>query len=359
MSQRFPNLFTPLEVGPITVKNRFLYPAHNTLFFKHDPTGDGRWTVMGDRAVHYYAERARGGWGLIAVGQTDAHGVRPWAGSHWPEAVGPYTRIADAVHEHGAKVVVQVTGGVKGSRSPDRREPSWNPSPLLGLVPGEMTKEMDEEDIRVYIEGFVLSARHIKAAGMDGIEVHLAHAHELQKFLLPAFNKRRDRYGGSLADRLRFPMDVIEAIRGEVGADFVLGVRTNAEFDAPGGQSREEGLEVARRLTEFGSVDYLSVSAARIYGSVGTEEGYNLPAPRPSRPPSQTESRSSPRTAFSLRRWPSGRWPKATATWWAWYGRASRTPSCPTRRGKAGLKRSEAASARDRDAWAVSARGSP
>lgn len=273
MTEQFPHLFSPIKVGPLTVRNRFLYPAHYIQMTVLDPSGNNGHWVMSERAIHYYSERAKGGYGMILVGQNLAHhGTQ--AGAHFVESVPIYSRIAEAVHAAGAKCLVQVESGTK--HGPDVREYNWKPTVVGPGMKGQMAKEADEEDVEYIIEGYVKSARNIKAAGMDGMEIHLTHAHNLQVFMLPAFNQRKDKYGGSFDNRTRIVFDVLSAVRKETGPDFVVGVRTNLGY-SQGAFSVDEGTELSRRYAASGCLSYLNVSAWPYFGSTGSERAPIIP----------------------------------------------------------------------------------
>jgi 2,4-dienoyl-CoA reductase-like NADH-dependent reductase (Old Yellow Enzyme family)/thioredoxin reductase len=285
VSETFPHLFTPIEIGGVTVPNRLLVTAHSTQFQTTDPSGFNRWSVFSDRAVRYHAERAKGGFGLIVAGQTQVHpasGIqRPGA---YPDAAREvFRRLADAVHAHGSKVFLQLNqnGREKGSSGPD----SWEPVRGASSVPlpwqtrrGEQPKQMDEEDIAELIEAFADTAVRAREAGLDGVEVHMAHNHLLADWFMPLSNKRTDRYGGSAENRLRLTLEVVDAVRAAVGRDYVVGVRMNAVWDVPGGVPLEDGVEVGRRLAATGLVDFLNVSGSPIFGTIGSPHGSLLSA---------------------------------------------------------------------------------
>ena len=162
----FDELFAPIAVGGIEIANRLFVSAHNTQFVDVGPGPYDEWSVLSERAVHYHATRAAGGFGLITIGQTQVHPQsgpeRPAAYNAAAEAV--FTRIADACHAHGTKVFVQLNqnGPEKSSSGPDSWEPAWAPTSLATGEPqahGEMSKEMDAADLRALVAGFVESAQ--------------------------------------------------------------------------------------------------------------------------------------------------------------------------------------------------------
>jgi 2,4-dienoyl-CoA reductase-like NADH-dependent reductase (Old Yellow Enzyme family)/thioredoxin reductase len=284
MTAGFERLFTPLIIGSMVVPNRLFVSGHNTQFVKYDPDGYHAWGVLSERAVHYNADRARGGFGLIMVGQTQVHpqsGVdRP--ASHAAQAVPVYEQLARACHEHGARVVVQLNqnGREKMYSGPDSWEPVWGPSghaSASAASRGEMSKAMDLDDIASLRDGFVRSALNVRRSGCDGVEVHAAHPHLLGEWLTPAVNRRTDQYGGSLENRLRLVLEIVAAVRAACGRDFVVGARINGAWTMPGGQTVEEGVAIASALEATGDVDFINVSGWPGIGTIGSELGHMLP----------------------------------------------------------------------------------
>jgi 2,4-dienoyl-CoA reductase-like NADH-dependent reductase (Old Yellow Enzyme family) len=280
----FDELFQPIAVGGIEIANRLFVSAHNTQFTEPGPGPYEDWSVLGDRAVHYHATRAAGGFGLITIGQTQVH---PQSGPERPaaytDAAGAvFARIAGACHEHGTKVFVQLNqnGPEKSSSGPDSWEPAWAPTSLATGEPqahGEMSKEMDDADLAALVAGFVRSAGIARTAGMDGVEIHAAHPHLLGLWLTPGRNRRRDGHGGSLRNRARLVLEVLRAVRDACPRPFVVGVRTNGAWTVPGGQTLDEGVEIARLIRATGDADFLNVSGWPGIGSIGSPLGAMIP----------------------------------------------------------------------------------
>lgn len=273
-------LFRPLEVGSITLANRLFTTAHATQLVADDPSGHHGWSVLGRRALAYYEERARGGFALQVIGQTQVH---PQSGTDRPSSYGPtvvdrYHDIAEACHRHGSAVFVQLNhnGIERGSTGPDAWEPMWTAS-SRPAGHGEMTRSMSEAEIADLVGAFAEAAVRCREAGVDGVEIHAAHPHMLGEWLTEAFNRRQDRYGGSLENRLRIVVEIIDAVRSAVGPSFVLGVRTNGAWMAPGGHTVEEGAEIATALAATGQIDFLDVSGVPTIGGIGTPFGALVP----------------------------------------------------------------------------------
>jgi 2,4-dienoyl-CoA reductase-like NADH-dependent reductase (Old Yellow Enzyme family) len=269
MSERFSHLFTPIQIGGVEIRNRIYMSAHTT-FPQNDPTGYNEWSVLGERSAYYYAERAKGGYGLIVAGALQVHeqGGTDRPAAHGPQARQYFTLIAEMVHEHGAKVFAQLNqhGRLKGGSGSDDWFPMWGASAMLpfstyGLarrVCGEMAKEMSLAEIQSLVDSYGESAANAKAAGIDGVEVHIGHTHLYSEFLIPAFNHRTDDYGGSLENRLRITVESLASIRAKCGPNFPIGVRMNLDWPMLGGLEVADSIEIAMRLEETGLLDYFS-----------------------------------------------------------------------------------------------------
>jgi 2,4-dienoyl-CoA reductase-like NADH-dependent reductase (Old Yellow Enzyme family) len=280
----FPHVFEPLRIGGITVPNRLFISAHNTELVERDPAGYHRWSVLGDRAVAYNAERARGGFGMVMVGQTQVH---PQSGTDRPsafraEARPHFARMVRECHQYGTAVIVQLNqnGREKFNSGPDSWDPVWGPSAhasASAAARGEMAKEMDLDDIGALVAAYAEAARNVQDTGVDGVEVHAAHPHLYGEWLTPAINRRTDAYGGSLHNRLRIVLESVAAVRQACGRNFVVGVRINGAWTMPGGQTVDEGVEIAKRLEASGDVDFINVSGWPGIGSIGSPLGFMMP----------------------------------------------------------------------------------
>ncbi len=254
----FQFLFTPLQIGNVTVRNRIASLPHTTLLSTDH--------LIGDRHIAYYEERAKGGAGLIIVETLIVH---PTSQPLMNEAfafderqVPRYRQLTAAVHQHGAKIFAQLAHGgrqlIDGSIS---RLPLLGVSPIPLSPASEVPHEMEEEEIAELIEAFARCAGYLREGGFDGVELHSSHGYLIQQFFSPLSNARTDRWGGSLENRMRFAFEVIAAVRRAVGRDFVVGMRLAADEFVPGGLTTEDTQEIARRLAATGELDYLSVSA--------------------------------------------------------------------------------------------------
>lgn len=254
-------LFQPLDIGPVTLKNRVVVTAHAL-----NQTGFGH--IMGDRSFDYYEERARGGVGLIVSEAQMVHisgrGATPHSQDGWrPESVKAYEELARRVHSHGGKVFAEI--GHMGALDSnmlhlDNYRALYSPSGIAPLNTVEMPKPMEQSDLDAVLDGFVQTARNVKAGGLDGIELHAAHGFLLALFLTPSANKRTDKYGGSTENRCRYIIEIAEAVRAEVGPDFPLGVRLSFEEFIPDGVHEDEGERIVETFRDTDLFDYFSIS---------------------------------------------------------------------------------------------------
>jgi len=265
MSQQFPTLFSPIKIGSTTVRNRIVSSAHHPLFV------DMTTGLLDDRMINYWVAKAKGGIGLIETYLCTVHPIPMRDIFRRPGAVDAFKRAADAVHEHGAKLVCQIANS--GSQGGGFGVPvGWAPSAVPTPdgqgrlnVPHEMT--MDE--IKGFVEAFAHAATVAKEAETDGVQIHGAHGYLITEFMSPHYNRRTDEYGGSLEGRMRFPLEVIDAVREAVGPDFTVGIRITADEFQEGGLTLEEMLVMAPMLTAGGKLDYVSVSSGN-YATIGT-----------------------------------------------------------------------------------------
>ena len=272
----YPHLFSPLQIGNITVRNRIMQTAHVKLFAYN--------AVDSQRNVAYQAARAKGGAGLLITGNRVVHptsttGFPRVAWAYLSEALDADRKLTDAVHEHGAAIFAQLNhfGLNATSDSADDYRVLWGPSAVKSPAYGETPKAMEIEDIREVVEWWGRSAELTREGGFDGTEVHISHSYLLHQFLSPLYNKRTDEYGGSFENRLRFAREVIEEVRRRSGADWVVGVRISLTDFIPGALDIEDALRVARTLEADGGIDYVNVTAAGYHNIFRAIEPSDVP----------------------------------------------------------------------------------
>jgi 2,4-dienoyl-CoA reductase-like NADH-dependent reductase (Old Yellow Enzyme family) len=238
----YDNLFQPIRVGPVTIPNRIVRSAHGT-------------HLGGEDLIAYHEARARGGVGMSTLEATGVHhSARTHLPLHSDDILPFYERISSRVHRHGMKLFQQVYHtGASGAGTPDAWSVSGIPNPMIQVMPFVLTK-MQIDDL---VAAFGKAARRIRDGGLDGVDIHASSGYLIHEFLSPALNRREDEYGGSRENRMRFLMEVIAAIRAEVGHDIAVGVRLPNEDYVPGGLDAAENAAIAALLDPH--VDYVSL----------------------------------------------------------------------------------------------------
>jgi 2-enoate reductase len=266
----FKKLFEPGKIGKLPLKNRIIMAPLWTVLA--EPVEEGR---VGQRYIDYCIARAKGGVGLIIT--TQMRTSRKWEASLGEPVVNSLRCIrwlndlAEAVHDYGTKVCVQLCPGFGRNQPPNPALPHGGtvaPSPILNLRdPSIICHELTIEEIEEMVQDFEFSSKVIKEAGIDAIELHAHLGYLIDEFLTPLWNRRTDKYGGDLEGRLRFPLELIEAVKRGAGEDFPISYRYPLTHYLEGGRDIEEGLEIARRL-EAAGVDVLHIDAG-CYDSPG------------------------------------------------------------------------------------------
>ena len=243
-----PNqLFTPGRIGGLELRNRFIRAG-----CFEGMCQDGQ---VSERLINHHRQVAAGGVGMTTVAYCSvSFDGRAFGHEMWMrEEIHPGLQdLTDAVHNEGAAASIQLGHcGFFASRREIGKRP-LGPSPKLCLFRLSIGKQMSKAQIEEKINDFGRAAGLAKQAGFDALEIHSGHGYLLSQFLSPWINKRRDEYGGSLENRLRFPLAVIRKVREAVGADFPILVKLNQSDGMRGGLELEEALEVARRYEAAG-----------------------------------------------------------------------------------------------------------
>ncbi|MFC2991912.1 dimethylglycine demethylation protein DgcA [Halomonas tibetensis] len=255
----FDAIFQPIEIGKLTIRNRVVSTAHAEVY-----ATDGGMTT--ERYVRYYEEKAKGGCGLCICGGSSVVSIDSPQG--WWSSVNLATdriiphfqNLADAVHKHGGKIMIQITHMGRRSRWDGY---DWttllSPSGIREPVHRSTCKTIEEEEIWRIIGDFAQAARRAKAGGLDGVELSAVHQHLIDQFWSPRVNKREDEWGGSFENRMRFGMEVLKAVRAEVGDDFVVGMRICGDEFHPDGLSHDDMKQIATYYDATGQVDFFGV----------------------------------------------------------------------------------------------------
>lgn len=258
MSQ-FDALFQPLNINKLTIRNRVVSTAHAEVY-----ATDGGMTT--DRYVKYYEEKSKGGCGLCICGGSSVVSIdspQSWWSSvnlSTDRIIPHFQNLADAVHKHGGKIMIQITHMGRRSRWDGENWPNlMSPSGIREPVHRATCKTIEEEEIWRVIGDFAKAAVRAKEGGLDGVELSAVHQHMIDQFWSPRVNKREDQWGGSFENRMRFGMEVLKAVREAVGPDFAVGLRITGDEFHPDGLNHEDMKKIAAYYDATGMVDYFGV----------------------------------------------------------------------------------------------------
>jgi 2,4-dienoyl-CoA reductase-like NADH-dependent reductase (Old Yellow Enzyme family) len=255
----FPNLFSPLQIGEVTLKNRIVSSGHDTVMAE-----DG---CVTDRLIAYQEARAAGGAGLIVVQVAGVHESARYTYhvlmATDDSCIPGYRRLAETLHGHGCAVFGQlfhpgreIMESQDGS-APVALAPSAVPTERFHVMPRALPLDLLQE----IVAGYGSAARRLREAGLDGVEIVASHGYLPAQFLNPLVNLREDDYGGSDENRLRFLRESIGAVREQVGGDFVVGLRISGDELSHEGLKIDDWLAACEALDADGTLDYVSVAA--------------------------------------------------------------------------------------------------
>ncbi len=268
-SQAYPMLFSPIKVGTQEVKNRVFMPPVSTNLADHG--------YVTDALIDHYTARAKGGVGLIiteVVTVEPTYTYLPGDMCCYDDTFIPgWEKLAAAVHQYGAKIMPQLFHPAYMAFNVPGTPRLIAPSFVGPSYAREAPRPITIDEIHELTRQFGDAAVRMQKAGVDGVEVHAAHAHGmLGGFLSPQYNKRTDEYGGSLDARMRFLLEVIAEIRERCGKDFIIDVRISGDEYTDGGLTLNDMIYVSRRLEKAG-VDMIHVS-----GGTTIKRGSAIPA---------------------------------------------------------------------------------
>ncbi len=255
---RFKTMFSPVQIGPMTVKNRFVVPPMGNNF----ANTDGTWS---DQSVAYYAERAKGQFGMVTIEATVVHeGAK--GGPRKPclyndNSIESLKRICDACHAEGAKVSIQLQNAGPEGNAKNAGAPIKAATAIPSEVGRDTPQEVTTEEVYELIKGYGKAAERAMRAGVDAVEIHMAHGYLVSTFLSPRTNKRLDEFGGNFENRMRFPRLIVEEIKKAVGDKVAVIARINSADEVLGGLDVHDSAAIAAYLEECG-VDALHVSRA-------------------------------------------------------------------------------------------------
>ncbi len=257
-------MFTPVKIGSMEVKNRFVMPAMGTNLAEPDGSA-------GPRLVDYYLERAKGGFGLLIVECTaiskEGRSLVNECGIWDDSLIESYRRLTDEVHHQGAKIAMQLRHcGRETKPVYTDNGPVVAPSPVPCPVCQAMPQELSTQEVYKMVQTFGDAALRAKKAGFDAVELHASHGYLIAQFLSGHANKRTDEFGGTLHNRMRFLGLVLEDIAAKAGKDFPVIVRISGSEMISGGRDIEETKAVCAFCQEKGAAAiHVSIST---YGSL-------------------------------------------------------------------------------------------
>lgn len=253
---KFPTMFSPIDIGTVTVPNRFVVPPMGNNFANTDGS-------LSDRSAAYYEARAKGGFGLITIESTVVYSEAK-GGPRKPclftdDAVESFRKVAERCHRYGAKLNIQLQHAGPEGNSKLTGYPLKAASAMASHCGGEIPVAMPTEEVYRLIEAYGDAAARAQKAGIDMVEVHCAHGYLVSTFISARTNKRTDEFGGCFENRMRLPRLIIENIRRKTGNMPIL-CRINARDEGEGGLTVQDAAAVAAYLEQECGVDALNVS---------------------------------------------------------------------------------------------------
>lgn len=254
LSMQFRHLFEPLQLRHKTLRNRVVFGAHTANMAEQG--------LPGARHLGYYLERAKGGAAMIVVEPVPVHRTAVLTRGnmlHSDDAIiAPLKRITDACHAEGAVMLQQLYHVGQHGDFDNSYQPSWSPSGLPSFHDADGSHAMSEAEIEEVIVGFVAAAVRAQRAGFDGVELFGAYNGLIEQFWLPWNNRRRDQWGGSLENRMRFCADIIRRTRLAVGEDFIIGINASIDSGVTIALQLDALCAIAQWLDERRLIDYIS-----------------------------------------------------------------------------------------------------
>ena len=255
---KFKKMFEPIQIGPMTVKNRFVVPPMGNNFANTDGT-------LSEQSKAYYAERAKGEFGLVTIEASVVHhGAK--GGPRKPclfddSTIESFRAVADECHKYGAKVSVQLQNAGPEGNAKNAGAPIKAASAIASVYGRDIPQEVTTAEVYDLIKGYGEAAERAMKAGLDAVEIHMAHGYLVSTFLSPRTNKRVDEFGGSFENRMRFSKLIIEEIKKKTEGKIAVLARINSSDEILGGLSVQDSAAIAAYLEDCG-LDGLHVSRA-------------------------------------------------------------------------------------------------
>ena len=249
-------LFTPTKIGSLELKNRFVSSATVECMV----SGENRLT---DDYLNVYRRLSKGGVGLIIPGNyfVDRSGVAIPNNLVLDNdaCIDDLRKLTDIVHENGARIIAQLNHGGRQCDPKVIGQTPLCPSPVKDRLTGIRPREITVEEIGKVIEAFAEAASRVKRAGFDGVQLNAAHGYLINQFLSAHTNRRKDGWGGSLENRMRFVIEIVQAIRDQVDKDFPILAKINSRDNIKNGVTLPESIALSKKLDEIG-IDALEIS---------------------------------------------------------------------------------------------------
>jgi 2,4-dienoyl-CoA reductase-like NADH-dependent reductase (Old Yellow Enzyme family)/thioredoxin reductase len=266
MTDQYKHLLSPVDVGPFTLRNRVLVTAH--------VPGIETKGHVNNAYIAYQLAKARGGAALQVSGSTAVHrtgavGAGRGLNASDDSCIDGYQRLADAVHRHEGRFLIQLGHAGANVADTDAGRPLIAPSPIMSRLSRETPKQMTISEIGELVEAHGTAAARVRKGGLDGVELLSAFGYLPAAFLSPYSNIRSDDYGGALENRMRFLLRTIDAVRTGIGRDRILGVRLPGDEQVQGGLTQSDLQEIAALIAQTGQVDYLNIIVGTNYERAG------------------------------------------------------------------------------------------
>lgn len=255
---KFEKMYEPIQIGPMTVKNRYVVPPMGNNFANTDGT-------LSEQSNAYYTKRAKGGFGLITIEATVVHkGAK--GGPRKPclyddSTVESFKKVIDSCHNEGAKISIQLQNAGPEGNAKNAGAPIKAASAIPSVTGKDTPEALTTDEVYELVKGYGAAARRAMQAGADAVEIHMAHGYLVNTFLSPRTNKRVDEFGGNIENRLRFPRLIIEEIKKETQGKIAILARINSTEDVLGGMDVNDNATLAVLLESYG-IDGLHVSRA-------------------------------------------------------------------------------------------------
>jgi 2,4-dienoyl-CoA reductase (NADPH2) len=253
----YPHALQPWSLEGLELRNRIFVSAHGTNYPRNGQPSQ--------QYIDYLSERARGGVALVI---TEGSHVHPSSGGPYmihmwrPEGVPALQRLTDAVHEQGGRIFCQLLHNGRQNEPVMLGRTVVGPSPVRDPAHSFPPHQLTRGEIAELVESFAASAERAAESGFDGVELHAAHGYLIEQFLSGFTNRRTDEYGGSHANRLRFPREIVRAVLDRVGGRIIVGARLTAYEEVPGGLDRSEALDFTAELASEG-LQFVSITAGQ------------------------------------------------------------------------------------------------